>query len=89
MENSSFDEGGEYNEISYPEDIERLYRVERVNVKNRGRRRARDEDAVKGLLDIVINNKVFKKKNVKNIINSRYYEQVVQELKERFNCLLL
>ena len=62
MENSSFDEGSEYNEISYPEDIERLYKVERVNVKNRGRRRARDEDAVKGLLDIVINNEVFKKK---------------------------
>ena len=39
------------------------------------------------LADIIINNEVFKKKplfaNLKNVTNSRYYEQVIQELKER------
>ena len=39
------------------------------------------------LADVIINNEVFKKKslfaNLKNVTNSCYYEQVIQELKER------
>ena len=68
MENSIMDEIGEYNKISSLKDVEveevlnRVLQRGRANVKRRGRRRARDEDAVKGLLDIVINNEVFKKK---------------------------
>ena len=93
MENSSLDEVGEYNEITSPENVEDEEVSKRVlqkgkskGKKRRSRRSAWDKNAVEVLVDIIINNKVFKKKplvtNVKNVTNSRYYGQVIQKLME-------
>ena len=64
-----------------------FYRRERTKVKERGRRSAWDEKAMKDLVDIIVNNQVSQKillfTNMKNVTNSRQYEQVIQELKQR------
>ena len=68
------------NKITSPGDVEdevlhRVLQKERTKVKERGRRSAWDEKAMKDLVDIIVNNQVSQKillfTNVKNVTNSR------------------